>query len=256
MPAIVIIGVLALVFAIKPGGGGAGAAPASAPSIEVPATEPAPSPSPAPSATPAPAATPTVEGVGTGAAESDVAGVQETPTIAPSPTPDLAAAGATQCGSVPETTVDLSVEQTLSGISLRATRASVYPVEGFACILRATGGAEAGALAAALERAEIEGATHAVVIDLWMTNGAADLAQINFQTASIAAAGLTFMPLATLGGRAEVVIATGQGRALTLLAAPTNAFGDTTGPMTLVVEPPLIGGEAAAGRYQLFLPTP
>ena len=253
MPAIVIIGVLALVFAVRPGGGeGAGPSRASGPFPAIEATEAVPSPSPAPSATPASPATPTSED----ASESDVVGLRETLTIAPSPTPDLAAEGATQCGSVPETTVDLSVEQTLSGVSLRATRASVYPVEGFACILRATGGAEAGALAAALERAEIEGATHAVIIDLWITNGGVDLAQINFQSASIAAAGLTFSPLATLGGRAEVVIATGQRRALTLLVAPTNAFGDTTGPMTLIVEPPLIGGEPAAGRYQLFLPTP
>jgi hypothetical protein len=40
------------------------------------------------------------------------------------------------------------------------------------------------------------------------------------------------------------------------VTAIKNLVGATTGPMTLVVDGPLIGGNQVAGKYQLFLPTP
>jgi hypothetical protein len=72
----------------------------------------------------------------------------------------------------------------------------------------------------------------------------------------VAAAGQSFSPIATLGGRSEVVVSSGQGRNVTLVVAIRNTVGATAGPVTLVIEAPLSGGTPVAGKYQLFLPTP
>lgn len=244
---------LAVAFAVQPGGSGAPASPGlESPTIVAwtPTATPEPSPAdplPSPSAT----ATPGIV--------DDVAGARATGTPAedtaePTPTPDFSAVSS--CGPLDETTVALSVEQSLAGVSVRATGAAVYPIEYFQCILEATGGPEAEALARAVDQAWTRGATHAVVIDLWLANATRSFAQVDLNTTQAAAAGLTFAPLATLGSNAEVVLASGQGRAITLVVAPTNTLGPTPGPITLTIGAPLIGGDATAGRYQLFLPTP
>jgi hypothetical protein len=89
-----------------------------------------------------------------------------------------------------------------------------------------------------------------------MANSSKQFGQINVRNATVAAAGQTFSPLATLGGRSEVVISSGQGRNLSLVVAITNTIGETTGPVTLLVEGPLLAGAQVPGKYQLFLPTP
>ena len=93
-------------------------------------------------------------------------------------------------------------------------------------------------------------------MDLWITNGTNDFVQINLKTAVFSAVGQTFTPLATLGGRAEVVVATGQGRNVTLVGTLTNTLSDNTGPITVSIDAPRMGGEQTPGKYQLFLPTP
>ncbi len=187
--------------------------------------------------------------------ESQVAGVQSTPSAVP--TVDAALlAQPTQCGALQETAIALGVEQVMSGISVQATGASVYPIEYFRCILMATGGTEAYALAGSVSKAEQANMTHVVLVDLWIANSSKQFAQVNLKTASLAAAGQTFGPMATLGGRSEVVVATGQGRAVTVVVAIKNAVTPTTGPMTIVVDGPLSNGEQLPGKFQLFLPTP
>jgi hypothetical protein len=148
------------------------------------------------------------------------------------------------------------VEQTINGVAIQATRASAYPIEYFRCILMATGGREAVALASSVTKVQDAGATHALLIDLWITNAGREFGQLNLKSSSLAAAGRQFAPLATLGGRAEVVVSSGQGREITLVVAITNDVGDSTGPVTLTVDAPLVGGKEQPGKYQLFLPTP
>ena len=163
---------------------------------------------------------------------------------------------ATECGGIQEAAIDLSIGQTLNGVSIRATKAAVFPIAYFRCILMATGGNEAFSLASSVGKSERDGATHAVLVDLWITNSGKDFGQLNLKTAALAAAGQTFAPLATLGGRAEVVISGGQGRSVTVVFAVKDSVGASIGPVTLVADAPLVGGKKMAGKYQLFLPTP
>ena len=188
-------------------------------------------------------------------AENDVAGVRGTPEATATVAADLSHQS-TQCGALQETVIPLSVEQGISGTSVKASRVAVYPIEYFRCILMATGGVEAINLAQSISKAANGGMTHAVLIDLWMTNAGKEFGQLNLKTATLALAGQSFGPLATLGGRSEVVVSSGQGRNVTLVVAVKNTVGATTGPMTLILEAPLIGGKQTPGKYQLFLPTP
>ncbi len=223
------------------------ATPTPAPARETPAAG-----TPAGSASTSPATNASIPGAG---ATNEVAGARTTPASTPSGD-DSPVDQPTQCGALQETATSLAVEQTLSGVSVRATRAAVFPIDYFRCILMATGGREAVALAGMIGKAEREGMTHAVLIDLWVTNSSRDFGQVNLRTAVIAAAGQAFGPLATLGGKAEVVISGGQGRNVTLVAAVKNGVGSGTGPITVSIEAPLTGGKQTAGKYQLFLPTP
>jgi hypothetical protein len=186
---------------------------------------------------------------------ADVAGVRATPAASISPEPDLSHE-TTQCGTIQESSIAVNVQQVLSGVSIAATRAAIYPGDYFRCILMATGGREALSLASSIARAQRDGATHVVLVDLWITNSGRDFGQVNLKPASLAVAGKTFAPLATLGGRSEVVVSSGQGRNVTLVIAITNGVGATTGPMTLTVDAPMVGGKQTAGKFQLFLPTP
>lgn len=202
-------------------------------------TREAPSPSPSPPASP----------------EEAVAGARSTPSATPTIDPSLLQQP-TQCGTLRETAVALSVEQAISGISVRATRAAVYPIEYFSCILVAAGGSESLQLASAIRKQETAGMTHVVLVDLWVANGSKLFGQLNLRTATLAAAGQSFGAVATLGARSELVIASGQGRNVTIVAAVRNTVGESVGPMTLVIDAPLAAGTPVAGKYQLFLPTP
>lgn len=259
-PLAVVAGIAAVAFGVQPGGAtpeantGTGSVALHAASATPAPTSPTPLPSSSPSL-PARTASAT--------AANDVAGVRSAASPSPSaspppgasPTPDLARQS-TECGGIQEQAVALAVEQGISGVSVRAQRAAVYPVDYFRCILMATGGQEAVSLARAVSKAQSDGATHAVLVDLWITNGGRDFGQVNLKAAKLAAAGQTFAPLATLGGRAEVVVASGQGRNVTLVVTLASNVGPTTGPMTLTIDAPLVGGKPTAGKYQLFLPTP
>lgn len=218
------------------------ATPKPSPTVAGNATPPAASPSAVTSPAASPASNPT----------SQVAGVQATPT----PDDGSLAFQTTQCGAIKETSVTLAVEQNISGISVRATNAAIYPIDYFSCILMATGGPEATNLSVSLQRTQKAGATHAVLIDLWIANTSRDFGQVNLRTASLAAAGQVFIPTATLGGRSEVVISGGQARSVTLVVAITDTVTENVGPVTLSIDPPLWGGKPTAGKYQLFLPTP
>lgn len=164
--------------------------------------------------------------------------------------------GANDCGRLQEAVYPLAVEQGLQGVTVSVRGATVYPLEYLQCVLAGMEGAEAEALAEALAERYREGHSHAVLLDLWVTNGARTFAQVNLRNGSFAAAGQTFPPVATVGGRAEVVLGSGQGRSIALLATVRNDVGTTTGPLTLVLEPPIVGGEPVPGKYQLFLPLP
>jgi hypothetical protein len=194
---------------------------------------------------------------GSQTATSDVAGVRGTPTVTATPQvqPDLSRQS-TQCGAMQETSVALAIEQTINGVSVKATKSSTYPIEYFRCILMATGTQEAFSLAASVGKAQSAGMTHTVLIDLWITNAGKDFGQLTLKDAQLAAAGQVFSPLATLGGRADVVVSSGQGRTVTLVVAIKNSAGPTTGPVTLTIGAPLFGGQPTAGKYSLFLPTP
>lgn len=272
LPLVVVAGMLGIAFGVQPGGptDAKGAAETPVGLDLVPdATDVSPTPSPSPvetatAATTSPPATATVTSTATTAdpgsvtasATSEVAGVQSTPSPAlPADDRDYSR-DTTQCGALQETAVALAVEQNIAGVSVRAQKAAVYPIDYFRCILMATGGREAVALAGSIGDAAAAGATHAVLIDLWTTNAGRDFAQVNLKTSSIAAVGQTFSPIATLGGRAEVVVSSGQGRNVTLVGVLTNGVGETTGPMTVTIDAPLVGGKPTAGKYQLFLPTP
>lgn len=273
LPLIVVAGMLGIAFGVQPGGptDAKGAVETPVGLDLVPAeTDVSPTPSPSPVETATAASTPTAAATVTStatdpapgsatdvaAATNEVAGVQSTPSpTLPADDRDYSR-DTTQCGALQETAVALAVEQNIAGVSVRAQKAAVYPIDYFRCILMATGGREAVALAGSIGDAATDGATHAVLIDLWTTNAGRDFAQVNLKTSSIAAAGQTFSPIATLGGRAEVVVSSGQGRNVTLVGVLTNIVGETTGPMTVTIDAPLVGGKPTAGKYQLFLPTP
>jgi hypothetical protein len=192
-------------------------------------------------------AEPTVDGT------SEVAGVQSTPE--PTAT-EMQAVTSAQCGALQEGTFIVGVTQTLSGVSVEATQVSVYPISYLHCLLLATGGHDAVTLASALGDAERAGSTHVALVDIWITNGSRDFAQLTLNTVLFSAAGQNFPALGTLGGGAEAVIASGQGRAVTVVGTVTNTIGSNTGPITLSLEGPWLGGVQVAGKYQLFLPTP
>ncbi|MGE3073575.1 MAG: hypothetical protein AB7N24_05735 [Dehalococcoidia bacterium] len=265
LPGAIVVGMLALAFGIQPGTPGK-AADISTVAIERPdATVPADAASPTattPPASPSIEATPvasktavTQTSQGSTTPTSDVAGVRSTPEA--TPTYDQALQQTpTQCGSIKETTTPVSVEQSISGLSVKATKVAVYPIDYFRCILMATGGSEAYSLASSILKASEQGQTHIVLVDLWMANASKQFGQINVRNATVAAAGQTFSVLATLGGRSEVVVSSGQGRNLSLVVAIKNTIGETTGPVTLVIDGPLLAGTQVPGKYQLFLPTP
>ncbi len=266
LPGAVVVGMLAVAFGVQPGGGSRQAAsdlPAVTPSVAVsPSVSPsAAAPTKTPQASPATTRTGTPGATGghtiaapeAATSTGDIAGARATPT--PTPGTDFARE-ATQCGAIQEGSHAVAIEQTLGGLSVRATRVTVYPLEYFRCILLATGGRDAVTLAESVGKAGRAGSSHAVLVDLWVTNPGKDFGQLNLRTASLAVAGQVFAPLATLGGRSESVVASGQGRTVTLVVAIQNGVGATTGPMTLTVEAPLYGGKQTAGKYQIFLPTP
>jgi hypothetical protein len=262
LPAAIVVAMLGVAFGLQPGSTSTSARDSFTAVPETAEPElPSPTPSPAASEPPAQAsATPATPSPETGAANSatpasDVAGARSTPTTAATLDPALAAQP-TQCGELQETAVALSVEQAIAGISVKATRAAIYPIEYFRCILVATGGNEAYSLASSVARAENDGMTTILLVDLWIANSSRQFGQVNLRTAQAAAAGQTFSPIATLGGRSEVVVSSGQGRNVTLVVAVRNTVAVTPGPVTLVVEAPLSGGTPVAGKYQLFLPTP
>ncbi len=255
LPMVIVAGMLGIAFGVQPGGSGGGTPAKASASEPTAAVSPTATPR---TTTPTAIATKSSPGsaAGTSTTTADVAGVRATPAGSPTAAIDLTRE-TTQCGTLQETPTALSVEQSISGISVRATRAAVYPAEYFKCILMATGGQEANALAASVAKAVRDnGATHAVLIDLWITNAAKDFGQVNLRTASLAAAGAAFSPLATLGGRSEVVVSSGQGRAVTLVITVKNGVGANTGPMTLTLDAPMASGKQVPGKYQLFLPTP
>jgi len=258
LPAAVVVVMLGIAFGVQPGGTNTNAADistaeivSSEPTVAPTATLPPPSPTPAANRTPV--ASPSSSA--TASPASDVAGARSTPQASPTVDPALQRQP-TQCGAIQETTTTLTVEQSISGISIKATRVAVYPIEYFRCILMATSGQEAYGLASSVQKAEEQGRTTIVLIDLWVANGSKQFGQVNVRNAELAVAGQSFPPLATLGGRSEVVISSGQGRNLSVVVAISNRVGETTGPMTLVVEGPLSAGAPVAGKYQLFLPTP
>ncbi|MBI2766837.1 MAG: hypothetical protein HYX53_13130 [Chloroflexi bacterium] len=256
IPVAVVVGVLALAFGVQPGGDGNAAAKQDAPAT-VAITTPAASPSATTAPTKAPAQ---LAAASATAAEpgstAEVAGARATPAGA-SPTPQVDfSRETTQCGSLQETATAVTVEQAISGVSIRANRVATYPIEYFRCILMATGGQESIALASSVSKAQKDGATHAVLIDLWLTNAAKDFGQVSLRSATLAAAGSSFSPLATLGGRSDVVVSSGQGRSVTLVMTIKNTVGTNTGPMTLAIDAPMANGRQLAGKYQLFLPTP
>jgi hypothetical protein len=269
-PAAIVGGMLLVAFGLQPGGGQPGApnepptvAARTSPTAMLPTatlTMAVKSPTVAPTRTSQADAT---AGSGTDGhliadpaqapGQSEVAGVRAT--AQDGAQPDLARQS-TECGAIREASVNLSVEQTLYGVSVRATRASVFPIEYFRCILMATGGNDAVSLAYSISKSYKDGATHAVLIDLWVANSNRDFGQLNLKAATLAAAGQVFSPLATLGGRAEVVVSGGQGRAVTLVVPVKESVGPTIGPVTLIADAPLVGGKKTAGKYQLFLPVP
>ena len=256
LPGAIVVGMLAIAFGVQPQGADGKASDIATTPIErsEPASPTASVAASSPTAT-SPQASPTPEPSNT----QQVAGVRSTPgaTVSPTATVDPALQRQpTQCGELKEATTTVAVEQSISGVSIKATRVAVYPIEYFRCILMATGGQEAYGLAGSIMKAEEQGQTHVVLVDLWMANGSKQFGQLNVRGGSLAVAGQTFAPTATLGGRSEVVVSSGQGRNLALVFAIKNTIGETTGPMTLVVDGPLIGGNQVAGKYQLFLPTP
>lgn len=273
LPAAIVAGMLAIAIGIQPNGPSghakdistsvvspvATATPVvSSPTAEASkaAAQPTAAAAKSPGATVAAAASSANQGTAPGGATSDVAGARSTPAAA-SPTVDPALQRQpTQCGQIQESTTAVSVEQSITGVSIKATRVAVYPIEYFRCILMATGGQEAYGLASSVNKANEAGMTHIVLVDLWVANGSRQFGQVNVRNSTLAVAGQSFTPTATLGGRSEVVISSGQGRTLSLVFAIKNGVGATTGPMTLVVEGPLAGGNPVAGKYQLFLPTP
>jgi hypothetical protein len=269
IPALVVGVLLIGVFAIQPGGEQQVKEPARAVRSE-PTAPAAPAATQTPATQPSQVASPAVSSAGDGRQDGtqpgsgQVAGARATPsaitvaaqTTPADPGPDLSRQSG-ECGAIREVTVPLSVEQNIGGVAVRATRAAVYPIDYLRCILLATGGRDATSLSLTIGKAEQEaGATHAVLIDLWMTNSGREFGQLNLKSAQVAAAGATFSPLATLNGRADVVVSAGQGRSVTLVVGVKHSIGGNTGPMTLMLEAPMFNGKPVPGKYQLFLPTP
>ena len=277
LPAAAIVAVLAIAFAVQPD-----SYPeeeeqlAAAPDAEV-EIDPNPDPTPTlpiatstPTPEPAAASDPedsigaeTVQGHdepgGAAEPEGEVAGVQSTPTpehAQQHQDPELIVQEATECGSMQEQVYPVSVEQSLAGVAVSARAVSVYPIDYLRCILLATGGPQATTLAGALGDAARGGATHAVLVDLWLGNSGPDFAQLNLRQATFHASGGTFGAAAVLNGRGEIVVASGQSRNITLVATVQVAYGSATGPITLSLPAPMTGGAESQGKYQLFLPTP
>lgn len=262
VPLVAVLVMLGIALGLQPGGGQP-RSPREAASAERPSPNATVTATPTSVASPTPRSTAEVRATvlaqgqaasaNTPGATNDVAGARATA----SPTAELELSRqATACGEIRETGRDQSVQANLGGVAVRATHATAYPVDYLECILTATGTRDSLAIAGALARARREGATHAVVIDLWVTNGAREFAQVNLRTAQVAAAGQVFAPLATLNGRSEVVINSGQGRNVSLVVALANTVGTGTGPITLTVDAPLVGGKPTQGKFQLFLPMP
>ncbi|MBI5949895.1 MAG: hypothetical protein HY875_17295 [Chloroflexi bacterium] len=265
LPGAVVLGMIAVAFGVQPGSGkqqagsdlpavtpSAVVSPSVSPSAAAPTRTAQPSPTTR-TGTPSASDGLTIAAPEAATATGDVAGARATPS--PTPGTDFSRE-ATECGAIQEGSFPIVIEQTLGGLSVRVVRVTVFPIEYFRCILLATGGREAVTLAESVGKAGRAGSTHAVLVDLWLTNPGKDFGQLNLRTASLAVASQVFAPLATLGGRSESVVASGQGRTVTLVVAIQNGVGPTTGPMTLTVEAPLYGGKQTAGKYQLFLPTP
>jgi hypothetical protein len=254
IPLAVVGGMLAVAFGVQPGGPPAtaeSALPTRAAQTALPTAIPTATTKPAATAASVTAQAPNAASTTT----AEVAGARATPDAATTPQADLSHQ-VTQCGSIKETSTALSVEQAISGVAVRATRAATYPIDYFSCILMATGGNEAVSLSNAVAKAQSQGMTGVVLVDLWITNAAKDFGQVNLRTATLSAAGQTFTPLATLSGRSEVVVSSGQGRNVTLVVPFKNSVAATAGPMTLTIGGPLAAGKQIAGKYQLFLPTP
>ncbi|MGH2632493.1 MAG: hypothetical protein ACRDG3_03700, partial [Tepidiformaceae bacterium] len=197
-------------------------------------------------------------------ATDQVEGIQGTPGATAQPTdpgatptaePDFSHQS-TECGSLQEISTPVSIQQAINGVAVQAQSVATYPADYFSCILMATGGTEAISLSQAVLKAKSSGMTDIVLIDLWITDAGTDFGQISLKDSVVAAAGQTFAPIATLGGRADVVVSSGQGRNVTLVVAVKNSLGGSLGPMTLTVNGPMVGGTQVAGKYQLFLPTP
>ena len=220
------------------------AAPEPTVIFEATATE-SPTESPVATGTAVAMESPTVPAAGE---TSEVAGVQST--VEPTATA-VEAVSTEQCGALQEGTYTVGVSQTLSMVSVEATAVSVYPISYLHCLLLATGGHDAVTLASALGDAERDGATHVALVDLWITNGSKNFAQLTLDTALFSAGGQSFAAMGTLGGGAQAVIASGQGRAVTVVGTVTNAIGTSTGPITLTLEGPWLGGEQVAGKYLL-----
>ncbi len=268
IPIAVVIGMTVIAFGVQPDGARGETPSRTRTTVPAPTAQQSPAPPTTPTTQPSPALTqqapPSVSTTATAAASgqsqpgpaSDVAGIQGTPAATPTAAEASLARQSTQCGSIQETAVPLAVEQSINGVSVKAVKASTYPIEYFRCILMATGGQEAYSLSSAVSKAQSGGMTHAILVDLWITNAGRDFGQVNLKESQLAAAGQVFAPLATLGGRAEVVVSSGQGRNVTLVVAIKNTVGNTTGPVTLTINAPLFGGKPTQGKYSLFLPTP
>jgi hypothetical protein len=255
LPAAIVVGMVAVAFGLQPGGGKSEAATTLPEITSEPTATQSPTATPTSSPTARPSTTAGASSSPGSSATSDVAGARATGTASPTTEADFSR-DATQCGSIQEQSQELSVQQALQKVSVTATHAAVYPIDYFRCILLATGGRDAVSLATSIQKAEREGATNVVLVDLWITNGGKDFGQVNLRTATVSAAGQTFSPLATLSGRSEVVVSSGQGRAVTIVVVLENSIGASPGPMTLTIDAPLVGGKPTAGKYQLFLPTP
>ena len=289
IPLTIVVGMIVLAFTIQPGGasGQTKGTSTDVPSVSLAATTTA-TPAPQPSSTPV--VLPTVAGHATGAATprassatpnaakpsasvtngntnpnasgtatDQVEGVQATPqgtaSVSPTAEPDFSHQS-TQCGSLQEISTPVSIQQAINGVAVQAQRVATYPADYFSCILMATGGTEAISLSQAVLAAKTSGMTDIVLIDLWVTDAGTDFGQLSLKDSAVAVAGQTFAPIATLGGRADVVVSSGQGRNVTLVVAVKNTLGGSLGPMTLTVNGPMVGGTQVAGKYQLFLPTP
>ncbi len=256
LPGAVVAAVLAAAIAWQPGSpsAGGGVQVAAVPAAETPppsATLPASAASPTPRERVAPSPTPS-RAAGEDTPTAEVAGARST--AAPAQPRVFANVG--DCGALREAVYPVAVEQGLQGVTIAVRSAAVYPLEYLQCVLAGMQGAEAEALAGMLAERYRAGDTHAVLLDLWVTNGARTFAQVNLRRASVAAAGQLFSPSAVIGGRAEAVLNSGEGRSLSMLVTLRNTLGEATGPLTLTVEAPLVGGQPVAGRYQLFIPLP